>query len=212
MAVKPIGAVLDLLYPPRCGVCGALGDEPICGTCREGFLPHPDLGASIREAMLDSIYAPFLYPGHAGLAVRRLKIDRATLIARPLADLVAECLTESGLLHEVDLVLPVPIHWRRRAWRGFNQSELLCEGLPRSIVQRGPLLKIRHTRPQVGLPAELRRQNLDGAFRAALPRAGLRILLVDDVVTTGTTARECARALREAGAASVSLFALTAGS
>ena len=105
-----------------------------------------------------------------------------------------------------DVAVPVPIHWTRWCQRGFNQSELLCTYFDRSRVRLDLLRRKRRTRPQVGLSEQDRMTNLDGAFEATGCR-GMHVLLIDDVVTTGGTALECARALRRAGATSVSLLA-----
>ena len=104
-----------------------------------------------------------------------------------------------------DAVVPVPIHWFRRNERGFNQSELLAESFEN--VRPELLKRSKYTRQQVGLSPAVRRENLAGAFRASKEVQGMSILLIDDVVTTGSTARECAFALRNAGAAWVGIAA-----
>ncbi|MBX9977479.1 MAG: hypothetical protein K2X98_04470 [Alphaproteobacteria bacterium] len=105
-----------------------------------------------------------------------------------------------------DRVIPVPIHWIRRAQRGFNQAELLAERVPKDLLDTRALRRVRPTRPQVGLGTQERLVNLAGAF-AADPRVrGARILLLDDVVTSGGTALACAHALKRAGATEVGLL------
>jgi ComF family protein len=108
----------------------------------------------------------------------------------------------------VDAIVPVGLHPRRIRQRGFNQSEWLAEEM--SVLMNVPLgmwsIRTRHTRPQVGLSALERKENMRGAFAATPEAAGRRILLVDDVSTTGATAREAARELRDAGAHWVGLI------
>lgn len=110
----------------------------------------------------------------------------------------------------VDLLTPVPLHWRRRWDRGFNQSELLARVVSRStgIPMRGVLRRERATAVQAGLSHTERRRNVARAFRCHRPHEvrGKRIVLVDDVMTTGSTATACARALKAAGAARVVLL------
>jgi competence protein ComFC len=196
-------ALIQLFYPDRCGVCGSLGDEPICAICQADFRPGD--GAVRTPAWrggLDGVAHLYHYEGRARQAVQRLKFDRATLLARPMADAIASFVTRSGL-DSADFFLPVPIHWVRRAYRGFNQSELLCERLDPRRVRTDLLRRVRATRPQVGLAPDERRRNLLGAFLAKPGVSGASVVLVDDVITTGHTVGECARALKEAGALEV---------
>lgn len=202
---------LDVVYPAKCGLCDLLGEEPICSICLASFERfeqpiHEAYGTSTLDRWADV----FRYEDRAGQAVRDLKYSRSTWIAGPMAQMLAEAAQELGLL-EVDLIIPVPIHWTRFCTRGFNQAELLCEQLPREMVRRGLLFRTRATRPQVGLDPEIRTQNLRGAFMALPEVKGRRVLLVDDVLTTGHTARECASALKRAGAAEVWALAFAGG-
>lgn len=194
-------AALDAVFPPRCGLCGLLGDRPICQICLASFAPA-DLGLATPKwrGDLDGVGRLFLYEGRAEQAVRRLKYSRATSLAEPMAHLLAEYVADLSL-EDVDLVVPVPIHWTRLYFRGFNQSEMLCEAQKR--VDSRVLKRIRATRPQVGLNPQERRRNLVDAFRCDGSVAGKTVLLVDDVITTGHTVGECARTLKTAGALSV---------
>jgi ComF family protein len=110
-------------------------------------------------------------------------------------------------LDAADVVIPVPIHWSRRFHRGFNQSELLCEAMESTIVKPKALRRIRATRPQVGLTPEERRHNLQNAFACQADVSGKKVLLVDDVITTGHTVGECAKTLKNAGALEVTAIA-----
>jgi len=186
-------AALGFLYPPRCGLCRLLGPHPICAECRAEFGPPKDF--ELPDGIAARVCA-YEYTGRAAQAVQRLKYERATALAAPMAEAIRTAVDAAPIAY--DAVVPVPIHWFRRSGRGFNQSELLAETF--GDVRPNLLRRVRYTRPQVGLAPTDRRTNLAGAFRASPEVAGMAILLVDDVVTTGSTARECARALREAGA------------
>ncbi|HSI72549.1 MAG TPA: ComF family protein [Fimbriimonas sp.] len=140
------------------------------------------------------------YAGRAGQAVRRLKYSRSTSLTSWMASEIAR----ASQLVPFDVVIPVPIHWARRNERGFNQSELLASALPSSPEL---LKRIRRTRPQVGLTREQRMTNLSGAFLASPLASGLSVLLIDDVVTSGQTARECAKELLSKGAREVGVLA-----
>lgn len=155
--------------------------------------------------------AVVLYNEVARLLVHRLKYKDRTDLALTMARWMMRA--SDGLLEEADVVLPVPLHRRRLVWRRYNQSAELARAICR-LSERlyGPdvLIRRRATRQQVGLSATARQANVRGAF-AVRPEqkpmlAGRRILLVDDVLTTGATVNAAARVLRRAGAASVDVL------
>ncbi len=201
---------LDLLYPRKCGLCGGWSTVSICPTCRGEFQELNQGIIRIRDdGPLDYRVAVFAYEGRAAHAVRRLKYSRITSLVEPLAEEL-RLVADATACIDADVFVPIPIHWTRRTARGFNQAELLASRLPREKLMRSALLlRIRATRPQVGLTREQRLLNLQGAFRASAAVDGKRVLLIDDVVTTLQTARECAGALKAAGASEVGILALT---
>lgn len=138
--------------------------------------------------------------------VQALKYGGQLALGRVLGQILAGRAAELGLHRDVDCLLPVPLHPRRLARRGFNQSmEIAWSAARRLALPVEPRLAIRgsDTRPQVGLTPAERRDNLEGAFAVPGSARGLRIAIVDDVITTGSTVTELARALHRAGAASV---------
>jgi competence protein ComFC len=193
--------LLDWVYPAKCGLCDRLSPVAICAECRSEFEAIPRAGRPVVPPV-DYAFAVFSYRGRAGQAVRRLKMSRVTSLAKPMSELMREAALELKL--EADWTVPVPIHWSRRSWRGFNQAELLAESFPNV---HPVLLKIRKTKPQVMLDSLNRGTNLIGAFSALPSVVGKSILLIDDVLTTGSTARYCATALKAAGAREVGLLA-----
>ena len=194
-----------MLFPAICGLCGRIGEPAICGYCRS------DLGP-IRLELLDGTgpvaYRAILfdYHGRAKQAVHQLKYSRQTALGAPLSQMIAEAVRQYQL--EFDLAVPIPIHYLRRCFRGFNQAEILAEGLNPSCVFPRALVRVRNTRPQVSLSRDQRLANLANAFRARPMVQGQRILLLDDVATTGGTAIAAAEALLSAGASGVGLIAL----
>jgi ComF family protein len=138
-------------------------------------------------------------------AIRLFKYQGKVALANALGSLMSEALP---LPLEVDLLMPVPLHPSRLKEREFNQSLLLADRINcrlRLPLSYGNLIRVRQTQPQTALSRRARLRNLRRAFVVLRPEevAGKRILLVDDVATTGTTANECAKALRRAGAADV---------
>lgn len=214
----------DLVFPPHCPGCGK-GLEParlegICPDCSRD-LPLPDAppcpgcGAAVaaggatlcpgcrgRLAMDELVFAA-VYAGTARELVHRFKYRADFAAGRFLARLMAERVGRA--CPGVDLIVPVPLHRRRLAGRGFNQAALLARELSRLLGLRGDVAALARGRPTRGLaglrPGE-RARELHGAFRVRrpLPDGVERVLLVDDVLTTGATAEGCCRALKAAGA------------
>jgi len=227
--------LLDIFYPPRCQVCFGFSSEPLCPRCRGriAFIKPPvcrlcglplDPAAKgpdqcpdcrfVRRSPINWARSPGIYQGPLQRAILSLKFAGRRALCRPLADLLAAAV-QNGLCPDdsFDFACPVPLHPRRRKERGFNQSELLaryfCEktGL---TLNSSALLRIRFTVPQVMLPPEHRRKNVHGAFSLS-PGAevkGKKVLLIDDIYTTGSTLKECAWVLRRGGAAAVSVLTL----
>lgn len=195
-------AFLDALYPKniKCLLCDAelkRGERDICSQC-EGQLE----GANDRDiGGLSGFTAGLAYTGVIRAAVHRLKYGGETYLAEFLAGFI-----EVGEDWHIDVIVPVPLHKRKRRLRGYNQSEFLAEELSRRLnvpVDDGLLIRVRNTRTQTRFKKARRMHNLEGAFRASPRCAGIRVLLVDDVCTTGSTLGECASALRAAGAKAV---------
>lgn len=195
-----IDELLDLLFPPSCAACGDLGREPFCALCEDALLPS---GALALEPLVQ-VHAVLQYGGPAALALHRLKYGREVALARPLGALLAE---RARCLPAFDRVVPIPLARDRLVERGFNQARELLRGFPGRVEPR-LLVRRRATTPQVRLDAAARERNVSGAFQVRGDCAGQRVLLVDDVVTTGATLRAAANALLAAGAREVRGLAL----
>jgi ComF family protein len=151
-----------------------------------------------------------VYGGGVREAVLALKLGRPRALARPLGDLVREQCAAT-LPETPDVLVPVPLGRARERERGFNQAALVAERLGERLgirVRPRWLVRLRATAPQSELDADARRKNVTGAFAAPSTVAGAHVAIVDDVVTTGATVAECARALRRAGARRVGVLAV----
>ena len=206
--------ILDLFFPPKCPFCRRLLDDPrwcLCPECRSGLPWLEGRAGERRVDFSDGCFSPLAYRGGVPEAVRRYKFGRVRALGRPFAALMARCLTDR-LPEGAELICWAPLSRRRRRERGFDQAELLAREVGRitSIPVQAVLRKVRDTGPQSRLQEESeRRANARGAYALA-PGAGVagrRVVLVDDVVTSGATLSECAALLRRAGAERV--FCLT---
>jgi competence protein ComFC len=188
-----------------------LSAEFFCSSCRTAFensFPLDDEGrcALCRSGLrgFDAAYSFGAYQGVLRDLIHLFKYGRVRTLAGPLSGLLAQALPRDEVF---DATVPVPLYWFRRIKRGFNQSELLARGLARrtGIPMLKALGRVRPTPTQAGLSNSARRQNVARAFRSQSVE-GKRILLIDDVMTTGATAAACALALKQAGARRVALL------
>jgi ComF family protein len=159
----------------------------------------------------DKAYSFGFYDGPLRKLIHLFKYSGMKPLAKRLAGLLCRALPDDGD-ESFDAVVPMPLHWRRRWKRGFNQSEILARLVAKqhqwSLINA--VKRVRATAVQAGLTNAKRRKNVAGAFRVSRKSlvAGKRILLIDDVMTTGSTAAACASALKRAGAKSVTLLTL----
>ena len=225
---------LGVVYPPTCIACGAATGEAhtLCGACwsEVRFIERPfcerlgtpfavDLGipllspAAIADPpVFQRARAVARYDDRARALVHRLKYGDRLELAKAMGGMMARAGAE--LLADADVIVPVPLHRSRLWWRRFNQAMTLSAVVARtSDVPCDPFLlaRIKRTTSQVGLTKNQRGENLQGAFRVptdAKPRLkDKRVLLVDDVVTTGATANAASRALLRGGASAVDVLA-----
>ena len=226
-----ITAALDLVFPPLCPLCdrmlGAGRRDPLCGECWEGFeriappwcrccgapLGIEGLCGACRSRRPRFAYAraAVLYGDLVREAIHAFKFGGRRGLANPLGDLLAGLGLSALPGAAPDALVPVPLHSRRARERGYDQALLLARRLERAWgvpVVADALLRAVPTQPQTVLDAAARRRNVRDAFavRRAEVIAGRHIVLVDDVLTTGATAGECARSLYRAGATAVGVL------
>lgn len=231
-------ALASLLYPPHCAVCGAevLAGATLCGRCAGeaqrieapfcrvcsmpfyGAIEGPFTCANCddRRFHFECAVAPYRSRGVVRDLVHRLKYHRAHHLRHQLAAWLLDGMADPRIAAEpCDALVPVPLHPARARWRRFNQAEVLCHtlGARSGLPVLDCLRRTRFTTTQTRLDREERMENLRGAFklRHHARVQGKRLLLLDDVLTTGCTVDECARVLMREGAASVRVIVVARG-
>ncbi len=222
--LRPVEGLLDLVFPPLCPACGQEVKEafslckvcgsrirylrppwcPVCGCPYSRGPDHLCQNCRRQKWYFDRARSSFVYQGPVAKLIALFKYRGQLAALRTLLSLV-------GPLEafEVEAVIPVPLPEERLRERTFNQAWYLARALFPGLNHRYDLL-VRHrtTVPQVKLPPRQRELNVRGAFSLRAEVAGMRLLLVDDVFTTGATVNECARILKAAGAAKVFVYTL----
>jgi ComF family protein len=232
--LSEIQAIDDLIMPRRCVFCGVRSyaeEKSVCWSCRTD-LPWIEFSCNRcaeplsvetpaavncaacqrRPPPLIRSVAPLEYSFPIDAAIKALKFNRKLFYAPALSEIL--CASSSSLPADIDVILPVPLHWRRKAMRGFNQATELGKPLARHLGL--PLLKgvcrQQATPFQSGLAASERLRNLRQAFACSKPIAHKHVLIVDDVITTGATTRQLAIVLLASGAKKVSALAVARAS
>ena len=224
-----------LLFPPHCVLCQVpicRDDDGLCASCWQELsrclggdycrrcgrnaspfaIVNNRCGGCLDETFaFDGIVRAGVYESALRSLILAFKFHQRTEYAKRLSRMMADALAVSGLAGRIDYVVPVPLHWRRRFERGYNQALMLSRGLCCPSVRISEdLVRTRYTRRQWNLTESQRRTNVKNAFavRRGHPFAGKTVCLVDDITTSGATLNECAAVLKSAGA--VSVFALVA--
>lgn len=213
---------LDLLYPPRCGGCGRVGVGLFCAKCKAQSISlclSEDLNCS-SEHLLDieggeplPVFSAALFAGPMREAVHHFKYNGTPQLANSLGSFFGPLSHSLNLFDDPHkAIVPVPLYATRLRQRGYNQSELLARQLSQHVgisVKPHWMARTRSTEQQARLNSKQRGENVRGAFAAVPDVRNHHIFLVDDVFTTGSTLAECARVLRQAGAARVTAITLT---
>jgi ComF family protein len=217
------------VLPPRCLLCGHRGAQSsdLCASCAFD-IPRNDIrcarcalplempaalcGECLKKPpAFDAAFVPFVYGHPLDLLMTKLKFGRSLAAGRVLSELWIDALKRMSI-SQPDILIPVPLHPSRLRERGYNQALELAKPLAKAIdaeLSPNVLRRNRPTQAQIDLPADVRRRNLKGAFSVTdSTKIPPHVVVIDDVMTTGATLRECARVLKRAGAARVDVWAL----
>jgi ComF family protein len=207
-----IKSILNTIFPHRCAVCDDIIDPEslICSGCmsRINWLRADFFSTELKETKFFRAASLAAYDGFWAEAIHRFKYNNRTDLAAPFAKIMAERID-----YEYDFIMPVPLHHKRLRERGYNQSALLAKKVAAEAGIKFAWDAIKRTAtsmPQVGLTRGDRLRNVKGIFKCGKDDglAKSDILLIDDVITTGATVNECAKALKNAGAARIDVLTL----
>ncbi len=196
-----------ILFPKRCGFCDADIPEAaplhLCKDCLSKLPVIRGSGKLRTKGHIAFVLSPFCYTGRVEHIVQKMKFAGKHMLAETLAAFMAERLVKVCDLDEIDVIIPVPMTKKKESRRGYNPAALLARSVARRCdlaVAENVLYKVRETKPQSRLKGEARILNVRDAFACKRELIGENVLLVDDIYTTGNTVKNCAKALKVAGA------------
>jgi ComF family protein len=230
-STKLLRSLAKALYPPRCAICRAPGHDgmDICAPCYRELpwitsacsqcalpLAHESQADALcgrcqkKPPRFDSSISLFRYDANAMQLVQQLKFNQRLAVSRLLGEMMMQKIVERQK-EMPECIIPVPLYRKRLRKRGFNQSIEIARPLANGLdipIDLGSVVRASDTRPQTGLDRDSRRKNIKGAFETVSPPPYAHIALIDDVVTTGSTANELARVLKRAGVQRVDVWSV----
>ena len=216
--------IISMIFPRTCSLCGKTlhftAKENICSNCLEKIpkleglichkcsLPLPDGGATCsdcktnKDIYFEVLKSPYIYSAQMKKLIKNLKYSRKTFLAKDLSAKLAEFIIKENIDKNTDVVVPVPMHWFKKWKRGYNQAELIAQNVAKVINKPvcNALIRTKYTKPQFNLKKQERYENLANMFDLNKKYIdiikGKRILLIDDIATTCSTANQCAKVLK----------------
>ena len=221
---KILNFIISLIFPRTCSLCRKTmsfsSEQNICDECLEKIpkleglichkcsLPLPDGGAtcpdckSNKDIYFEILKAPYTYSIQIQKLIKKLKYSRKTFLAKDLSIQLASFILEENIDKNIDIVVPVPMHWFKKWKRGYNQAELLAENVAKLINKPmyNALIRTKYTKPQFNLKKNERYKNLKNMFVLNKKYVEIlknkRILLIDDIATTCSTVNQCSKVIR----------------
>lgn len=210
--------IKNLLFPQRhiCLLCKenmAMDEDYICTSCR-GLIEFVNREIILDLPKLEQVYYSVLYNRYIREKIHSFKFEGKSYLYKPFGEILLSTIKEKGLEEKIDAIICVPIHRRKKAFRGYNQSELLGDYVAKKLdvpILKNHLLKVKWTKDQNKLGKIERLSNLRDSFKTANIKdiKGKEILLIDDIITTGTTLKECSKSLIDSGAKKIYGLAIT---
>ena len=206
--------LLELVYPNVCGFCNKICKNELCNKCKMKIIQHQiDIVIKPENKYFKELISILKYEGIIRYKILQYKFEDKAYIYKTFAKIVLKNKKVCGLLKKYDIIIPVPIHKKRKLQRGYNQTQLIAKEISKNIDIKfcnNVLVKNKNTIAQSKLNKNKRKQNIKGAFKALNVQniQGKSVLLFDDIYTTGSTANECSKILKEAGAKTVGVLTI----
>lgn len=212
---RPMKNILNLIYPQVCGICGEISKEDICNHCKVKIKPYKRVKKRIYlTKYYDTYMYLFDYQDIIREKILQYKFQEKNYIYHSFAKIITNDEKICRFLKSYDIIIPVPISKKRKQKRGYNQSEIIAKKLAKQVpkleYQKDVLYKIKDTSPQSSLDKENRQKNIQGAYYIKNEKKvqNKKILLFDDIYTTGATVNECSRTLKQVGAKEIGVLTL----
>lgn len=223
-----IEKLLYFIYPPKCGICGKINKNYICNNCYKnmyvkfkgqcqkivgvGFHPDPCINSYKNRYFNKHIYL-FKYNGIIREKIIEYKFRDKAYLKDFFTQIIIKNKKICRFFKNYDIIIPIPIHKKRLRQRGYNQTELLAREIVKKLelkTLKNALIKYKNTKPQSELNKQERMENVIGVYKVINNEQifNKKILLIDDVYTTGSTTNECAKVLKEAGASIIDIFTI----
>ncbi len=210
-----INNILNLFYPPICGFCGRISKDNICRKCLIKIKKY-DISSNKYEypnMYFDEIFHIFKYEGDIRNRIIKYKFKNAPYLYKTFSKLILNNEKICDILKKYDLIIPVPIHKKRKLIRGYNQTELIARDLANNLdlkLEKNILIKEINTKAQSESNKMERQTNIIDAFKIQNLQKikNKNVLIFDDIYTTGSTANECAKVLKKAQAKKVGVFTI----
>ncbi len=203
--------VLDFIFPPICGICNQLGEGFLCKNCEKELQNY--LYKNEKQEKEDERFHLLKYEELIRNKIITYKFEDKNYLCHLFSTLILHQKEACTFLKQYDMILPIPIHAKRKRERGYNQSELVAKEVAKALniqIQNDILLKQKNTKPQSSLKREDRLKNVQGVYKIK-NRNKIQeksIVIFDDIYTTGATTKQCRKMLKEAGAKRVGIFTI----
>ena len=215
---KIIDNILNLVYPPVCGFCGNICKDYICKKCSIKIEKHEIKNKNIlkvknKQKYFDEICSIFKYEEIIRDILIKYKFQNKAYLYKTFSKIILNNKKICGFLKKYDIIIPVPVHKKRKHQRGYNQTQLIAKNVAKILnikFRNNILVKNVNTKPQSELTKKDRETNIKNVFGIKDIRKikNMNILIFDDIYTTGSTVNECSKILKEAGAKKVAILTI----